>query len=201
MALNTYANLQAHIASDLNRGDLTTAIVDFIRLAEAEMSDRLKTREMSVRETLTITDGVATIPAALQSVQSMRLASAPYGRIEPEGIEALEARRLDAPGDPATYAMVGEEFVFWPPNSSSAVIRYRRDVPALTDEATSNWVLLGHPHVYLYGTLYHAYMFLKDSQRASEYEGKFGAAIASLNERDMTAQISGLQVSPSVQAV
>jgi hypothetical protein len=44
-------------------------------------------------------------------------------------------------------------------------------------------------------------MFLKDSQRASEYEGKFGAAIASLNERDMTAQISGLQVSPSVQAV
>jgi hypothetical protein len=201
MALDTYANFKAHIAADLNRTDLTSNIVDFIRLAEGEASDRLKTREMSIRETLTITDGVATIPAALQSVQSMRLAVTPYGRILPEGIEQLEARRPDVSGAPQYYAMVGEEFVFWPPTSSSAIVRYRRDVPALSDSNTTNWLQLNHPHVYLYGTLYHAYLFLKDDARAGQYEAKFGAAIASLNERDIVAQISGMNVSPSVTAV
>jgi hypothetical protein len=201
MALTTYAELKAYLASDLNRTDLTSPIADFIRLAEAHMSNRLKTREMDVTATLTITDGVATIPTALQSVRSMRLAVTPYGAIQPEGIEALEARRPDVSGTPQFYSMVGEEFVFWPPTSSSAKIRYRRDVPALTDSATSNWILAEHPHLYLYGALFQAYLFLKDDARAGQYEAKFAAAIEEMNGRDIVAQISGMNVSPSVTAV
>lgn len=201
MALDTYANLKTYIAADLNRTDLTSAIVDFIRLAEAHMSNRLKTREMDVTATLTITDGVATIPSTLQSVKSMRLAVTPYGAIQPEGIEQQEARRPDIGGNPQTYSMVGEEFTFWPPTSSSAKIRYRRDVPALSDANTTNWILTEHPHLYLFGALFHAYMYLKDDARAREYESKFGAAIEELNARDLVSQISGMNVSPSVTAV
>lgn len=201
MALDTYANLRTYLASDLNRTDLSSAIVDFIRLAEAHMSNRLKTREMDVTTTLTITSGVAAIPAALQSVKSMRLAVTPFGAIQPEGVEAQEARRPDTPGNPQTYAMVGEEFIFWPPATSSARIRYRRDVPALSDANTTNWILTEHPHLYLYGALFQAYMFLKDDQRAAQYESKFGAAIEELNARDLVSQISGMNVNPSVRAV
>lgn len=199
MALDTYANLQTHLAADLNRSDLTTAIQDAIRLAEAHMSNRLRTREMDVTATVTITDGEADIPATLQSVRSMRLAVPPYGRIEPEGIEALESRSPAVGGTPQVYAMVGEKFVFWPPTSSSARLRYRRDVPALSGSNTSNWILAEHPHLYLYGALMQAHLYLKDFQRAADYEQKFVASIDELNARDLVSQVSGMSVSPSVQ--
>lgn len=201
MALDTYANLQTYIASDLNRSDLSAAIVDHIRLAEAQMSNRLKTREMDVTATLTITSGVAAIPATLQSIRSMRLTNPPYGPVMPEGIEAQEARRPDVSGDPQTYALVGEEIIFWPPSTSSVRIRYRRDVPALSGSNTSNWILAEHPHLYLYGTLFHSYLFLKDEGRAAQYESKFAVAIEELNARDVVSQISGMQVRPSTVAV
>jgi hypothetical protein len=42
MALTTYAELKTSIADFLNRDDLTSAIPDFITLAEADMQRRVK---------------------------------------------------------------------------------------------------------------------------------------------------------------
>ena len=42
MALTTYSELQAAVASWLHRDDLTAQIPDFIRLAEADMQVRAK---------------------------------------------------------------------------------------------------------------------------------------------------------------
>ena len=41
MALDTYANLQTAIANFLARDDLTTEIVDFIKLTEADFNRSL----------------------------------------------------------------------------------------------------------------------------------------------------------------
>jgi hypothetical protein len=201
MPLSTYAELQAHIASDLIRTDLTTPIQDCIRLAEAHMSNTLKTREMDVTATLTITTGEADIPTTLQSVRSMRDLTSPFGEIVYEGIETLEVRRPDAPGPIKTYSMVGEKFVFWPPISGSARLRYRRDVPVLSDSNTSNWILAEHPHAYLYGALYQTHMFLKDEARARGYGQLFAAAIEEINARDAVSQLSGLTARANTQVV
>ena len=42
MALNNYSNLQTSIANFLARDDLTTEIVDFIALTEADFNRRLR---------------------------------------------------------------------------------------------------------------------------------------------------------------
>lgn len=201
MALGTYAELQAHIADDLNRTDLTTQIRDFIVMAEAELSDRLRCREMDVRATLTITDGEAAIPPTLQSVRAMRLADTPYSRIEPEGLEALESRNPTGPGPIQTYALTADNFVFWPPLSGSARVTYRRNVPALTNSATSNWLLAKYPQLYVHGALWYAYAFLKDEQRAAYQKTEFIAKIETVNDSDKMAQISGMNVNPGTQVV
>lgn len=203
MPLGNYAELQAYIAADLNRTDLTTQIQDFIRMAESEMSDRLKCRQMDLRATLTITDGEAAIPAGLQSVRAMRLTDPPYGAIEPEGLEALESRRPLGPGPIQTYALTADLIVFWPPLSGEARITYRRDVPPLTatPPANVNWVLEQYPRLYVYGALWHAHSFLKDEQRATYNQTQFMGAIEMINEKDQMAQVSGMNVNPGTQVV
>jgi hypothetical protein len=203
MPLSNYAELQAHIAADLNRTDLATPIQDFIRMAESEMSDRLRVREMDARVTLTITDGEAAVPAGFQSVRSMRHVTPPYGTIAPEGIEALESRYAALPGPYQTYAMTADLFVFWPPISGEARLTFRRAVPALTASAPANvnWVLTGYPRLYVYGALWHAHAFLKDENRAAYNQAQFMAAIDMVNARDLSAQISGMNVSAGAQVV
>ena len=51
MALDTYANLQTAIANFLARDDLTTEIVDFIKLTAADINRRLLVRAMETVNT------------------------------------------------------------------------------------------------------------------------------------------------------
>lgn len=202
MALTTYAELQAKIASDLfGRTDKTAEIKDAIRLTEAHMSNNLKCREMDTTSTLTITSGEATVPTDLQSVKSLRLLSSPYSEIDYEPIELIETRRPDVTGTIEVYDIVGEKFVFWPPSSDSARLRYRADIPALSDSNTSNWILAGHPHMYVYGSLWQMFLHLKDEARANTYGSMFTASIEELNMRDRVSRLAMAQVGPSTQPV
>ena len=54
MALDNYSNLQTAIANFLARDDLTTEIVDFIALTEADFNRRLRVRAMENSSSFTI---------------------------------------------------------------------------------------------------------------------------------------------------
>ena len=63
MALTTYAELKASIADFLNRDDLTSAIPDFITLAEADMQRRVKHWRQEKRSTAELDTQYSAIPA------------------------------------------------------------------------------------------------------------------------------------------
>lgn len=198
MALTSYSELQAYVASELfGRTDLTDEIKDFIRLAEAHMANNLKCREMDTTSTLTITSGEATVPSDLQSVKSLRLTDSPYSEIQYEPIEVIESRRPDITGTIQVYDIVGEKFIFWPPSSASARLRYRADIPVLAADNTTNWILDEHPHLYAYGSLWQAFMHVKDDQRAAQYAALFNASIEELNIRDKVSRVATMTVAPS----
>ena len=70
MALTTYAELKSSIADWLNRDDLTSAIPDFISLAEAEFQRSIRHRYMIKRSRATIDSRFSATPADwMQSVQ------------------------------------------------------------------------------------------------------------------------------------
>ena len=203
MAFTDYTELQAFIVSDLyGRTDKTSEIQDAIRHAELEMSTHLRVREMdAIAASIVITDGVGTIPSELQTVNSVKLNVTPYTGLDYEPIELIEERNPTAGGTPCVFDIVGEEIVVWPPTSTTVKLRYRRDIPNLSDALATNWVIDKYPHLYTYGTLAFIYKHLKDAKRSNENMALFSAAIESLNKRSNRVIMSKVQVKPSVPAV
>jgi hypothetical protein len=77
MALSTYAELKSSVADWLNRSDLTTAIPDFISLAEAQMERKLRTRQMISRASATISTEYSALPDDFLEVKSLKLQTSP----------------------------------------------------------------------------------------------------------------------------
>ncbi len=88
MALSTYSELKTSVADWLNRSDLTSAVPDFISLAEAQVERRLRTRQMIVRATATIDSEYSAVPADFLEARSLKLQTNP---ITPVGFETIDS--------------------------------------------------------------------------------------------------------------
>jgi hypothetical protein len=77
------------------------------------------------------------------------------------------------------------------PDAQGAVfLNYTRKVPALSDSATTNWLLTDAPDVYLYGSLLHAAPYLHEDNRVNVWAQLYGAAVKQLNEQSDKAKYS-----------
>jgi hypothetical protein len=63
MAISTYSELQASVADWLNRTDLTSAIGDFVALAESQFNRSIRHRYMITRSQATIDSEYSATPA------------------------------------------------------------------------------------------------------------------------------------------
>lgn len=70
MSLSTYTTLQASVADWLNRADLTSQVVDFIRLAEAEL-DRHPSVVSELKTQITLSASPTALPADCREVLSL----------------------------------------------------------------------------------------------------------------------------------
>ena len=68
MAVGTYAELKTSIADFLNRDDLTSAVPDFIKLAEADMNRKVKHWRNEGRSTAQIDTQYSALPADFMEV-------------------------------------------------------------------------------------------------------------------------------------
>lgn len=107
--INDYATLQAAIADELARADLTAAIPNFIQLAEADLNRQVRTRQMQALVTGTATGQTITLPADLRAVQSLYVTFANQGvEIHPLDPTALALRPVNQSGLPQGYVVVGD---------------------------------------------------------------------------------------------
>jgi len=206
--LTTYAGLQARIAALVTRSDQTDAIKDCITLAEAEMNRRLQSRDMEAVDSAFVISGeTAAFPTGYQRVLSFRITST-AGRLPMDYLSPEEMDRQQVPslgrGVPSFYSEAAGAFIFdaWPATgSATARLRYRRDIPALSDDNTTNWLLTAHPDAYLYGALYHLGIGIGASDTAT-WKALFDQAIASINrEAKVVSTGATLTVRPSSQVV
>ena len=190
MALNNYGALQTAVADWLLRTDLTTQIPDFIQLAEAEISRRL--RRCSTRTTITIVDRETTLPADAVELRSLYLQSGepykdvPIMIVSPEMLAEVRARRANTAYRPLAASMIAGTLVVAPdPDQSyTAEIIYFQALSPLTGGTSSstNSVLTDAPDIYLYGTLLQAEPFLEHDERAPMWQQKFDTAINQMND-------------------
>lgn len=184
MALSTYAELQTSIAAWLARDDLTDSIPDFIRLVESRASRELRVREMVTDTYGTITDQVIVIPDDFMEMFRFVLDTEEDRLLEFRPFEDAHKRAGgSATGEPEFYTVFGERFIVYPsPDAEyTYALAYYAAIPALSDTATTNWLLEKAPDFYLFGALAEAAPYLMDDARVGYWESRYQAVRASLN--------------------
>lgn len=200
MAFTTYTELKSELADWLyGRSDLTSQIIGFIALAEARFNREIRTRDMDALSTLTITDGVATVPTGLKTVRAMTQLAAPYRKINWQSADTIDEMDQTLVDQPRIYDRVGSSFIFWPPVSTTAKLRYRGSIAALSDANADNWLLLAHPDLYLYASLAAANLFLMNDERVPLWDSAAAAIIQQINEQDYMEQEDGVRMLPHSQ--
>lgn len=196
MALSTYAELKTSIGDWLNRSDLTATIPDFITLAEAQIERTLRTRQMIVRDDLTITAEYSSIPSDYLESKSLKLTSTnPQTPLSFLTIDAMDeqASSYTASGKPRFFAVVGDQFRIkpTPDGTYTAELTYYAKLTKLSNSVTTNWLLTSSPDIYLYGGLLQAAPYLQDDARIQVWATLYERALKDLQVADDRGSNSG----------
>lgn len=206
MSIASYSDLNTAVANYLARDDLTARIPEFIALAEAKFNRELRCRQMETRSTTSVSlsntePEMVSLPSDFQSMRSFRITSV-TGRPR---LEYMSDTQMDeyrqtignVAGQPKYFSIFGNEIELCPTPDDAYTIemKYRATVTALTASATTNWLILLAPDLYLYGTLLEAAPYMKEDPRIAVWGAGMTAAIDGLN--DLT-QESGYGSGPLV---
>lgn len=186
--ITDYGSLRDAIAGWLNRGDLSSRIPQFIQIAEATMSRRL--RRATKETSFTIDAAEKAIPADCKELESIVLSSGlPYldkpMRVgTPTMLADRRVRSGNAPGRPDTVAVIAGNWSFAPPPDASytATVTYVTKLIPITESSPMSALLTEAPDIYLFGALLEAVPYLKDDDRVPLWKAKFDAAIDELND-------------------
>jgi hypothetical protein len=192
MALSTYAELQAAIASWLARDDLTAYIPDFITLFEGKAARVLRVRPMETTETLEPDEGEVTLPSDYLGMR--RLTWLGDTRVELEHVHPSYLQAVypsEVEGTPRYFTIEGGNIIIRPVSATDLELVYYAKNTALEDAL--NWLLTNHPDAYLFGSLAEAHGFNVDAAQMEMWGQRRDQAFAEI--RDMNfREPSGLSV-------
>lgn len=185
MALSDYTELKAAVATWLNRTDLTAVIPDFISLAEAQITRRL--RRSTVRATVTVSEAAYVLPSTVAELRSLRLVTSDTRKDVAIAIcspEILNEHRAVWPaiGRPRYAAVVGGSLLLVPaPDAAySLEMSYFPKLVPLSAANLTNIVLTEAPDLYLYGALMQSAPYLEHDERIPVWAGGFETALKEL---------------------
>ena len=193
MAITTYSELKTAVADFLNRDDLTSAIPNFIALAEASLNRRMRAPEMVTRATVTVDAEYENRPADWMETIRYQMNTNPITVLEfvtPE--EAIiQKTKFSVSGVPLFFSTVGTQFqhIPAPDGSYTGELMYYARVPGLSDSNTSNWLLTANPDIYLYATLVQSAPYLKEDERIGVWASILERLMAEYEVAEQRAKI------------
>ena len=188
MAITTYAELQTATANWLDRTDLTARIPEFIELSEANFNRVIRSPDMVTKDdSFSIASRYTTLPTDTLEIVRIVLDLTPVIVLEYLTPEEISERRvsMSATGKPYYFTVIGGssnqlEVVPSPDSTYTSSIVYYTRIAALSDAATSNWLLAAHPDIYLFGTLVEAEPYLKNDERMPMWTSRLDKALTAL---------------------
>ena len=188
MAITTYAELQTATANWLDRTDLTARIPEFIELSEANFNRVIRQPDMVTKnDSFSLTSRYNTLPSDTLEIVRIVLDLTPVVVLEYLTPEEISERRvsMSATGKPYYFTVIGGssnqlEVVPSPDSTYTSSIVYYTRIAALSDSATSNWLLAAHPDIYLFGTLVEAEPYLKNDERMPMWTSRLDKALMAL---------------------
>jgi hypothetical protein len=195
MAISTYAELQTATANWLDRTDLTARVPEFIDLTESTFNRTIRNHRMITKnDSYSLNSRYVNLPADTLEVIRIVVDVSPQITLEyltPE--EIAERRSSNSTGRPVYFTVIGGstnqiELLPSPDSTYTSSIVYYTKIPALSDSATTNWLLTNHPDIYLFGTLVEAEPYLKNDERMPMWSARLSKALEELKlqgEREM----------------
>ena len=195
MPLSNYTELRASIADTLNRDDLTNAIPDFIKLAEAQLGRDLRHWRMEDRVIATADAQYLALPNNFISPIRITIPASPSHTMElvsPFEISKLRMENDDTSGRPQFYAVVDGSFELYPTPDADYTVElvYYEAIPDISVNNT-NWLLTNYPDAYLYGSLIHSSPYLQDDQRIAVWNTLYLNSVSAINLEGERARTSG----------
>lgn len=183
MAVDTYSNLKAEIADHLDRDDLTSKVDTFIDLAEAQHKQDIRIRELITRGSITCDARYEDLPTGFLELISFRLLTDPVTPLEYKTPSALTLVRTETTGKPRYFTIGAQiEFDKAPDSSYSGEVLFHKAATALSDDNTSNPILVRAPGAYLYGALMAAAPYLQHDERISVWASLYQSVIGGLKQ-------------------
>lgn len=203
MAITTYAELKTAIGDWLNRDDLDSVIPNFISLVEAQFNRTIRHRKMVTRSDATLDTPYFAVPSDWLQTIRFQLNTNPVTPllfVTPE--QALEESMVYSAGQqPLFYTTIGQQFqvVPTPDTSYDAELLYYAKIPALSDSATTNWLLTESPDLYLYGALIQSAPYLKEDERINVWAGLYQRLFDDMMLADERARIGSSKLKTRIR--
>lgn len=192
MALATYSDLKTSIASWMHRSDLTSVIPDCVTLCESDFNRRLRIAQMETRATADFDEGYESLPSDFLELREVRVNASPAISLEymTPAQMTVNYPTLVA-GRPSFYTMVNSQIRMNMIPASEVEISYYVRIPALSNDAPTNWMLTNHPDVYLYGTLTYLEPHIKNDKRLSMWKQLYEVSVNQVKDADRQSRWSG----------
>ena len=190
--ITTYTELQAAIATWLERDDLTASIPDFIQLAEARHKRDVRMVEMITRSAITVSDRYPAFPTGFLEPITFKLLTNPVTALQQVSPDQLDGIRIESTGRPTAYTIYETfELDRAPDQSYNGELRCYTAVTALSVSNADNAILLRHPDLYLYGALSATAPFLMHDERLTIWEALYQSAVKGSATQFRRARRSG----------
>ena len=195
----SYSTLKTEIADFAQRNDLTSVIDTFIDLCEAEMQRELKLLEFETTGTVTVTSGAGTLPTGFTSARALSW-DADNDRVlryvTPDRLNRVNAGNVSLVH---YYTITGDQIKFANEDSGTLNMTYMAKFTPLSDSNSSNSILANHPAAYLYGSLKHLAVYLKDPQGADGYNALFQDEITKIKRDNKDRKYAGASLAVVAQ--
>jgi len=201
MAISTYDTLKSGIADFLNRDDLTGVIPTFIDMAQGQINRDVRHWKMEKQVNLTsISAGAYSLPADWLETKDLKFAPDLIGAtndtytVEYISQNTFDERKQNSnalTGDPKYYTLVANAGVMYAylfpitevtdDNVKNLLILTYLAENQLDESNQANWLITDASDVYLYGSLIHAAIYLKDDERLALFTQMYNAAVQRVN--------------------
>lgn len=206
MSIVDYDTLKSAVETWAARTDATFRgqIPTFVALAEDRLyngagkvnepiySAPLRSAAMEVAGTMTITDGVGTLPAEALELRKLvvngQLTGLTY--MTPERLSLWSSNAVE--GTPLYYTTRGRDVVIAPPASSATLnLTYYRQYDAITPTNQTGPLIIAHGLIYLEAALYEAFAFMQDTELALSHLARARGMIDGANATATKIRTSG----------
>lgn len=193
MTITNFGTLKTAIADTLNRDDLTVVIPHFVAYAHAGFNRKLRSHRQITRASLTLDAQFEALPTDWLETIRITMDANPIRVLTQISMDDLTQYRTasdNATNAPVYFAHVGTDIELYPTPSTSYTgqITYYAEIPALVNNADTNWIIDNHPDLYLYGSLVHSAPYLKDDARLSVWSALMGQAMLEIEEETQAAR-------------